>query len=191
MKHTALCGLLALACSAHGQTVAFDTFNEDDPANLFDCCNTLLISGKSSPPGRGAVAIPVYSGGPTQLVEIDVALSDENGDASGDRFRVEVMTGDSLLPWGPIDKFTLISPPAGGQCCRFVSEEVKGVHLRRRNGEGLVYWIAILPVGPAVFGGWNLNTIGRQGSYAIQVGPSSWLPMEGTLPAIRVFTQNR
>jgi hypothetical protein len=192
VKHTALCGLFALACSAHAQSIYYDTFNENDQASLFDCCNTLNVSGKDSPPGRGAVAIPFhYDGGPTQLVEIDVALSDLNGDQSGDRFRLEVMQGGDDLPGVTRHKFLLVSPPAGGQCCRFISQEVHGVHMKYRHRASDVWWVAILPVGPAVFGGWNLNTMGASGPYAIQRGPEVWEHAEGPLPAIRVFVQNK
>jgi hypothetical protein len=182
-KSCALAAVVLLAVSAHAQTILYDTFNEADQGDLFDCCRSLLVSGKKAPPGRGAVAVPFTPDGNARITEVDVALSDINGDGSGDRMRVEVAGNALGLPGRVKHSFLVTSPPPAGQCCRFISEEAKGIPIKA----GGHYWIAIKPVGANTFGGWNLNTVGASGPYAIQIGAGGWTMTEGSLTAVRII----
>jgi hypothetical protein len=169
---------LAFAGAAQAQTVVYDTFNEADQANLFDCCNALTIAGvhrKDAP--RSSVAIPFTPEAFAKITEVDVALS-------GGTLKVEIAGSTMGLP-GRVKKSWAVDAPAAGQCCTYIAKlPGNPVHA----GAGGQYWIVLKAVHYDL-GGWNLNTIGASGPYAVRGDDGVWTMTEGPLPAVRVIAK--
>lgn len=172
--------LVALSTTAGAQTVIYDTFNEDDQANLFDCCNTLAL------PGRLAwVAVPFTAPANGRVIEIDLPLSSSGMTT---RFDVRLMGSSNGLPGRLKRKLNAEEVPPGGQCCSFVVVDVPQKSARGRIHGGDIYWIEVNA--NTVPGGWNLNTLGLSGPYATTKGKhGAWQAAQGALPAIRVIGQ--
>lgn len=173
---------LAAALAAHAQTTIYDTFNTDE-ANLFDCCNVVSThTGHTNPDGqRQYLAIPFVPPVDARITEIDLGLSSFS-DTGGDGAWIQVMGSTAGFPGRIKHMFYLVAAPAGGQCCTFVSETATGIPVKA----GGRYWIEVKPVGLADMG-WNLNTIGATGAYAVK--DKAWTMTDGTtpLPAVRII----
>jgi hypothetical protein len=184
LKTAFAAALLSLAGTAGAQTVIYDTFNEADQANLFDCCNVLPVTTKhSSAHQRAAVAVPFTPAAKGHITEVDVAVSDLDG--TGDRMKVHIMGSSEGLP-GQVKHVFLIQPvPPGGQCCAFVALSASGVPVTA----GGHYWIELEAV-DHLNSGWNLNTAGLSGPYAIEGREGKgWSMTEGPVPAVRVIAK--
>jgi len=186
MRNTLIVGaLIALAGAAQAQTVIYDTFNEADQANLFDCCSYVPINSATSQAGTLAIAaVPFIAAADGKIGEVDVALSaiDDSFNAG---VEVQVMNGE-VTPSMRKQRFYNASLPAFGQCCAFVSDLAdKGVKIKA----GHRYWIMVKALGN-VEAAWNVNSMALSGPYAVKVGAArNWTITEGPLPAVRVITK--
>jgi hypothetical protein len=187
MLKLALMGaLLALAGAAHSQTVIFDTFNEGAPENLYDSTNYVPVNSATGQTGTLAIAaIPFTAHADGKISEVDVALSAVN-DPFGVGVQVQVMNSAGAYPFERKARFYNPNLQDLGQCCAFVADVPgKGVKIK----QGKTYWIMVKSLGNADVG-WNVNSMGLQGPYAVKVGASrNWALTEGPLPAVRVITQ--
>jgi hypothetical protein len=181
----ALACLLPLATTAGAQSALYDTFNEDDPGNLFDCCNALPVVGpKAGAPM--AIAVPFVPAGAQRilhLTEIDVALSYTSGPSDELRVEIEGPTSPDGHPHRVQRKARATGIPAGGQCCAFSALDAGGLHLK----SGDTYWVVVSSTGASV-GGWNLASTGASGRYMTWDG-KSWSATSGPLPALRLLGQ--
>jgi hypothetical protein len=178
-----LAGLvLALGTTvASADTVLYDTFNEADQANLFDCCNSLPIVGNHAGADRASVAVPFTPEAFAKITEVDVAMS-----TAGPQFplSIEIAGSSNGLP-GTVKKFWNRTPLAAGQCCEFVvARPGQAVHA----AAGGHYWI-ILEGKKHALAGWNLNSAGLFGPYAVKGEDGIWTMTEGPLPAVRILTK--
>lgn len=180
MRLAAIAAALAFAGAANAQTVIYDTFNEDDQANLFDPVNTVPISA-----GRkvGTKDTPwIYFTVPTKthITEIDVALSYASG---ADQFEVEVIGQHSIK-----HRFVLRDVPAGGQCCTFQAMTAPGIPVV----PGIEYALHVRAQHDAV-GGWNLNSAGVLGTYYVFHGHGKHNHTDefddSPMPAVRIIAQ--
>lgn len=178
----------AFACGAMGQTVIYDTLNEDDQSILFDCCNTVPIVVRPVK-DRAYVAVPFTPTVRGRISEVDVALSNFGNPAAAPQ--IEIYGSANGLPGDEKEKhhFTIRGVPQGGQCCQFMFGA--GAHVLVQAGDQ--YWIVVQDTSrgtPNNFsGGWNLNTLGLQGPYAIRSAHQDWQWTSGTLPAVRIFAR--
>jgi hypothetical protein len=150
---------LAFAGAAQAQTVVYDTFNEADQANLFDCCNVLsLVGAHVKDVDKVAYAIPFSPEAYAKITEVDVALS---GNTEGvDREIGISITGSTMGLPGKVKKMWTRMALSPGQCCEYVAVTSGQATQAAAGGH---YWIEIHAKSGSM-GGWNLNTIGASGS---------------------------
>lgn len=167
---------LALVSSAAGaQTVLYDTFNEGDQANLFDCCSAAAVGGLG-PQGRALVSVPFTAPVKTHIVEIDLPLSHTDGDANMMQIVIVGEHGDK-------HSFRVSRLDDPGQCCAFKAAEAKGVAV----APGVNYSILVHGV-KRTLGAWNLNSAGADGSYSVSNDSgATWTQVDGALPALRII----
>lgn len=170
--------------SAQAQTVVYDTFNEADQANLFDCCNMLPIVGAHiKRVDKAVVAVPFTPAAFAKITEVDAALS-RNDIGARDDLKIEI-AGSSMGMPGKVKWQLTRVPPAGGQCCEYVvARPSQAVHA----APGGNYWIVLKAKGDSA-GGWNLNSAGLSGPYAVQGEDNVWTMTEGPLPAVRIIAK--
>jgi hypothetical protein len=175
MNQLLAAALLAVGTAASGQTVLYDTFNEADQANLFDCCNALSFGGPHAHE-RVLIAIPFTVPVKSHIIEIDIPLSH----VDGDRTNVSVaLSGDH----GHKKTFHVTGLVPGGQCCTFVAIDGEGVAV----APGGHYRLKLRAAQQAT-DAWNLNSAGIIGSYQTSNdNGATWTPVEGTLPAVRII----
>jgi hypothetical protein len=180
MKQALLTAFLALAGTASAQdAILYDTFNENDQANLFDCCNTLPVAG-----GRGLgllrkVGMDITVETKTKIREIDIPISY----FSGRNVFVLRITGPHMPK--PAKMFGFYNSLPGGQCCVFAATEgafsvVPGTYELTLG--------ALVGTKPPLDGGWNLNTAGTTGDYFI-IDQDGKHAQNGILPALRILTR--
>jgi hypothetical protein len=171
---------LALAAASASSTEVYSTFNTDEQ-NLFDCCNYLTIAHQTPDQDRAAVAIPFTPEAYAKITEVDVAVS---GTDVHDLMKISINGSEAGLP-GREKKAWSRTPPMGGQCCTFVAlTDGKPV----AAAAGGHYWI-IVKGRKATNGGWNLNTTGSSGPYAVMGADGVWAMTEGPLPAVRIIAK--
>lgn len=177
---SALVALMALAGSAHAQTVIYDTFNENDQADLFDCCHGLAVQG----PGTGSeqyVAIPFTPPDDGRLSSVDLALAHQSG--SPKTLIFGVYADKNGRPKDMLLEAAVTPPRHFDQCCRFVS--VSGQELALIGGRQ--YWI-VMEARKSAVGEWNDNAYGAMGGVASRTeGSGGWQVTDATLPAARIW----
>jgi len=172
---------LALFGSAQAQTVVYDTFNEAQPEILFDCCNALTITGPHTEAKRNAVAVPFTPEAFSKIREVDIALSTF---APVSKLKISINGSENGLP-GREKKAWSRNPSPAGQCCQYVVATVgQAVHA----AAGGHYWIIVEGQDDAQ-GGWNLNSMGTSGPYAVRQKDGAWTMTEGPLPAVRIIAK--
>jgi hypothetical protein len=168
--------LLALAGTSSAQdAILYDTFNENDPANLFDCCNSLPIAGRHAGV-YSSVGLTFTVPAKTKIREFDIPLSWMSGRS---KFIVKVSGPHINHHW----EYLFTDVPPGGQCCVFMMTTgaipvVAGTYTLR-----VVAWGA-----GSLIGGWNLNTAGATGDY-ITWDQDGKHEQNGVLPALRILTR--
>jgi hypothetical protein len=172
--------LLALGTTAaFADTAIYDTFNEGDQANLFDCCNVVPVDGANAVEPQ-SVAVPFVPEVFAKIRELDVALSAFDGNQM-----IVSITGSSMGLPGRVKKSFPRAAPAGGQCCAYIAMlPAQAVHAEA----GGQYWI-VVEGKKAAKGGWNLNSAGLSGPYAVKGADGVWTMTEGPLPAVRVISK--
>lgn len=177
MKLAILATALLSAAAAQAQTVIYDTFNENDQANLFDCCNATPIQGRIDGSKKSEAYITFTPAADGRITEIDIPL----GYTSGVN---EVWVELYGVNKGLKHSFRAMNLPGPGQCCAFQALEAKGILVQG----GMPYRLRVDPRRFAIVGSWNLNTAGITGSYMVRDGDSKdWREVDGTLPAIRIL----
>lgn len=181
MKIKIFAALIAAAGAANAQTVIYDTFNENDQANLFDCCNALTIRGTTAGHPKAAVQFWFTPQTTGRITEIDIPLSYTSGDPN----EIEILFIG--FPKGVKHTFRARNLPAPGQCCAFQALEAKGVPFQG----GHQYRIMVEAKGRVdTLGGWNLNSAGIVGDYSItDSGNGKWRDVNDVMPAIRIIEQ--
>jgi hypothetical protein len=185
MKTFMLACLLSIAGTAGAQTTLYDTFNEADQADLFDCCNALPITAKDTGV-TSTVAIPFVPTGAAHIInlqEVDVALSYTSGKVNKMTVEIDGPTDPNGHPHRIKTKLSATAILPGGQCCVFQALPANGLHLK----SGSTYWVVVSTKGDTV-GGWNLNSAGLKGLYQTWNG-KRWSPVKGPLPAVRLIAE--
>lgn len=166
--------LLAVGTAASAQTVLYDTFNEADQANLFDCCNALTI-GSLHGHDMARVKLPFTVPVKTHIIEIDIPVSFVDGRRNGASINIG---GDH----GHKHTFDLNGLDAGGQCCAF-----RAVEANVAVAPGGHYTLQ-LKANMRSIDTWNLNSAGITGTYEVSNdNGETWTPVEGILPAVRII----
>jgi hypothetical protein len=180
MKRTLAIALLAaMAIPGYAETVVFDTFNEADPTTLFDCCNALPIVGSHNDTGRQAIAVPFSPEVFSKIHEVDVAISGPGNDV-----KISIAGSTMGLP-GKLKKTWVRDGYTFGQCCQFAA--MTSGQTTHAAGGGH-YWIVIEGQSRSI-AGWNLNSAGLSGAYAVRGDDMVWTMTEGPLPAVRVIAR--
>lgn len=166
--------LVATAGAAQAHTILYDTFNEADQADLFDCCSSVPIGGLKALRTHTSAAVPFTVTVKIKIVEIDIPLFHTQGDFDDMKL---VIVGEH----GNKHSFQITGLDSAGQCCAFKTVTARGVAV----APGVNYSIFVHGI-MRTLGGWNLNTAGASGSYTTwdQNGEHQ---QNGTLPAMRIM----
>jgi hypothetical protein len=174
--------LLTLGTSAYADTLIYDTFNEQDPAHLFDCCNALRLTTRHTDEGVRRYAIPFTAPKTGHIQEVDVAAFEES--PHSEVLGVAIRVDSDGLPGETLQHWKTDSPPPG-HCCFFVK-----LHSPKPGAqviEGKVYWLEVKTIGHHEAGEWNFNSLGLSGDYATLGPDMMWQLTSGPLPAARIY----
>jgi hypothetical protein len=167
MKQAIITASLALAGTAGAQTIIYDTFNENDQADLFDCCAYMSINPKTN------IEVPFIAAVSGRVSEIDLALFHVAG--TGDDAKVFIRGADGKL----LHRFVLTGLGSEDQCCQFATVEADGPLLEG----GQTYTLEVHGTLESK-SGWNSNTAGISGVF-YRNGKQG----NGTLPAVRIIAK--
>jgi hypothetical protein len=179
----AFMGALALCASAQAQTVVYDTFNEADQQNLFDCCNSLAITAHRVDMDKVSVAIPFTPAAFAKIIEVDLPLVSRDI-TKWAYMRVEIAGSTNGLPGKAKKVWHRLASPVQ-QCCEYLAFRPGQAIHAEPVGQ---YWV-IVGAQHHDQGGWDLNTAGYSGPYAVQGEDGVWTMTEGPLPAVRIIAK--
>jgi hypothetical protein len=177
-----------LPCTAlnRGAGVRHRAAARDDAAHLYDCCNYVSVNSKTGQIGSLAkAAIPFTAPADGVISAIDIPLLAIDGPDIG--VYIQVMSSAGNVPFERKGERFLQSDLSDlGECCRYFHETPqRGIKVKA----GKTYWIMV-KAHDRVDGGWNVNSIGLSGQYAVQVGrEGTWTLTEGPLPAVRIIAK--
>jgi hypothetical protein len=189
MKTTAaLASLLALAGTANAQTALYDTFNEAEQSNLFDCCNYAVFYGSKVEGRVQDLAVPFTPQADGWITEIDFAFDELR---SGGRLAMSLRRDAAGLPGETMHSWIRAKSAQTDTCCAYRDlwggNRSKSIYLPVQAGS--TYWFVLRRRGGGE-GGWNFNSIGASGPYAIYAN-GAWSMTEGQLPAVRLYWRTR
>jgi hypothetical protein len=173
--------LLALGMSAQAQVTFYDTFNEADQNNIFDCCNTWQVSARKSEDVHTSIGMQFTSLASGQVNNLSLALSQVS---PAGVLLAQIRLDENGLPGKALRWFHFYSVPQGGQCCIYQSDNIRHFDKWVPLTAGTTYWVTVTARGEEV-GGWNYNSLGLSGTMATSQG-GVWQVSQGTIAAFRL-----